>query len=165
MKLVYLSPTSLLFLGKSSSTSGIGKALINCKRRMGGESPSNDNNPFYDTSFKTHQDAAHAFLFSSVPTPQSFSSKKFSPLRKLLRFTRVPLILEMIIERFFWGHHHHNANPPPFFASFSLSVPAYWSAKMLHQCSSRTSLPTITRCSNEHSHFPSLWDYMRLLQI
>ena len=101
MKLVYLSPTSLLFLGKSSSTSGIGKALINCKRRMGGESPSNDNNPFYDTSFKTHQDAAHAFLFSSVPTPQSFSSKKFSPLRKLLRFTRVPLILEMIIERFF----------------------------------------------------------------
>ena len=64
MKLVYLSPTSLLFLGKSSSTSGIGKALINCKRRMGGESPSNDNNPFYDTSFKTHQDAAHAFLFS-----------------------------------------------------------------------------------------------------
>ena len=24
---------------------------------------------------------------------------------------------------------------------------------------------TITRCSNEHSHFTSLWDYMRLLQI
>ena len=51
MKLVYLSPTSLLFLGKSSSD--IGKALINCKRRMG--SPytltPKDNNPFYDTSF------------------------------------------------------------------------------------------------------------------
>lgn len=104
MKLVYLSPTSLLFLGKS--TSDIGKALINCKRRMGSPYnivwPPKIIIPFMTLVLTSRCGSRFSLLLQ--PQTQSFSSRearKFSPEEKEALIFRVPLILEMIIERFF----------------------------------------------------------------
>ena len=71
--------------------------------------------------------------------------------------------------------HNHNANLSPLFFSSVLPLTwlpnapkcsrTTWRFARLHTTTREEEAATITRCSNEHSHFTSLWDYMRLLQI
>ena len=95
--------------------------------------------------------------------------------RRRLWFLECLWSWKWLLRGFLWRRreataHNHNANLSPLF--FSSVLPLTWlpnapkcSRTTWRFATTREEAATITRCSNEHSHFTSLWDYMRLLQI